>query len=116
MGSLYNDQGRLDDAEKMCKQALEGYRKIQGPEGISTYQPALKAVLILAMIYQKQGRGEEAMARWREALQGYEMVFGENDARYQELRGMVAQREWIEQLGPERRQRVLEELGWKRPS
>jgi tetratricopeptide repeat protein len=36
LGVLYADQGKLDEAEKMCQRALQGKEKAWGPDHAST--------------------------------------------------------------------------------
>jgi Tetratricopeptide repeat len=36
LGSLYGDQGKLGEAEQMCRRALAGKEKALGPEHTST--------------------------------------------------------------------------------
>jgi tetratricopeptide (TPR) repeat protein len=52
LGSLYADQGRLADAERLFNRALAGYEKAWGPDHTST----LRTVNNLGNLYRKQGR------------------------------------------------------------
>jgi tetratricopeptide (TPR) repeat protein len=52
LGTLYADQGRLQDAEVMYQRALAGYEKAWGPDHILT----LDTVNNLGSLYAKQGR------------------------------------------------------------
>jgi tetratricopeptide (TPR) repeat protein len=115
LGSLYDDQGRLDEAEKTYEQVLEGYDKLLGPEGILGYEPALDAALLPAIVYVKQGRAKEAIAACRIVLPGYEKVLGEDHARCQEIRDLLDQttRRTEQQKPTSILQRVLEKLGWR---
>jgi Tetratricopeptide repeat len=44
LGVLYADQGKLDEAEKMYRRALQGYEKALGLENVARYRPALKTI------------------------------------------------------------------------
>ena len=72
LGLLYNDQGRLDEAEAMYDRALQGYERALGPEHTST----LRTVNNLGVLYKDQGRLDEAEAMYGRALQGYERALG----------------------------------------
>jgi tetratricopeptide (TPR) repeat protein len=113
LGSLYDNQGRLDEAEKTYEQVLDGYNKLLGPEGILGYEPALDAALLLAIVYGKQGRNKLAIVGCRIVLPGYEKVLGEDHARCQEIRDLLgrATRRTEQQNPTSILQRVLERLG-----
>ena len=66
IGRLYADQGKLDEAEKMYQQALQGYKKALGTEHIST----LNTVNNLGLLYIHQGKLNEAEKMCQQALQG----------------------------------------------
>ncbi|OQD99022.1 hypothetical protein PENVUL_c066G05161, partial [Penicillium vulpinum] len=99
LGFLYADQGRLQEAEAMYKQALEGTEKAWGREHISTldteaeamyeralegyekvlgreYTSTLNTVNNLGLLYVDQGRLQEAEAIYERALEGYEKAWG----------------------------------------
>jgi tetratricopeptide (TPR) repeat protein len=79
LGSLYVDQGKLDEAEKMYQRALQGYEKAWGPGHTST----LDTVNNLGALYADQGKLDEAEKMYQRALQGYEKALGlENVTRY----------------------------------
>ncbi|KAF2801475.1 uncharacterized protein BDZ99DRAFT_221763 [Mytilinidion resinicola] len=75
MGSLYAEQGKLDKAVKMYKQALQTAEKAVGAEHTST----LAAVNNLGILYTKQGKLSEAEKMFKQALQGYKNVLGLED-------------------------------------
>ncbi|KAH7010637.1 uncharacterized protein B0I36DRAFT_257436, partial [Microdochium trichocladiopsis] len=56
LGSLYADQGKLGEAEKMYLRALDGYEKALGPGHTST----LRTVNNLGNLYKDQGKLDEA--------------------------------------------------------
>ena len=68
LGLLYADLGRLDEAEKMYRRALQGYEKARGPEHTST----LNTVNNLGNLYKSQGKLGEAEKIYQRALEGYE--------------------------------------------
>jgi tetratricopeptide (TPR) repeat protein len=51
LGLLYEDQGKLDAAEKILERALRGYEKALGAELVATYVPALNTTENLAMLF-----------------------------------------------------------------
>jgi tetratricopeptide (TPR) repeat protein len=67
-GRLYFDYHRLDDAERMYKQALRAYRLGLGPNDSMT----LGTMNGLAMVHQSQGRLAEAKKLLQAALDGYQ--------------------------------------------
>ena len=56
LGTLYRDQGKLDEAEKMYMRALEGYEKALGADHTST----LNTVNGLGILYADRGKPDEA--------------------------------------------------------
>jgi tetratricopeptide (TPR) repeat protein len=60
------DQDKLDEAEKMFRQALEGKEKALGINHTST----LGTVNNLGLLYAGQGKLEEAKEMFRRALEG----------------------------------------------
>ncbi|KAJ5773803.1 hypothetical protein N7457_008699 [Penicillium paradoxum] len=69
---LYLYQGRLREAEAICKRALAGDENLWGPDDIWT----LSLVNNLGNIYENQGRPQEAESMYKRALEGYEKVWG----------------------------------------
>ncbi|KAF2633107.1 hypothetical protein BU25DRAFT_487441 [Macroventuria anomochaeta] len=74
LGDLYIDQGKLDKAENMYTQALEGRWKALGAEHTST----LDSVHCLAILYRDQGKLDKAENMYMQALQGYKKALGED--------------------------------------
>ncbi|PSN58604.1 hypothetical protein BS50DRAFT_614817 [Corynespora cassiicola Philippines] len=72
LGNLYAAQGKLEEAEAMLNQALEGYKKALGPTHTST----LDMVNNLGLLYTKQGKLEAAEAMYKQALERYEKALG----------------------------------------
>nr|KAK5444074.1 hypothetical protein LTR18_005335 [Exophiala xenobiotica] len=75
LGNLYNDQGKLDEAETTFKQALQGYEKALGKEHTLTFD----AVNRLGTVYFRQGKQEQAKTMYQRALQGYEKALGKEN-------------------------------------
>ncbi|PMD56971.1 uncharacterized protein K444DRAFT_565764 [Hyaloscypha bicolor E] len=72
LGNLYQQQGKLSDAEKMYLRARQGYEKALGPKHTST----LGTVNNLGILYENQGKLGEAEKMYVRALQGYEVARG----------------------------------------
>jgi tetratricopeptide (TPR) repeat protein len=72
LGYLFNNQGKLIEAEQMYQRALQGYEKAWGPEHTST----LSTVNNLANLYADQGKLVEAEQMYQRALQGKEKAWG----------------------------------------
>ena len=77
LGILYQDQGKLREAEDMYVRALVGTEKALGPEHTST----LDTVDNLALIYRDQGKLREAEDLHLRALAGYEKALGPEHTR-----------------------------------
>ncbi|KAK3170881.1 hypothetical protein OEA41_002965 [Lepraria neglecta] len=73
LGLLYRHQGKLAEAEKMYRRALDGYEKAWGPEHTST-----DTVNNLGILYKDQDKLAEAEKMYRRALDGYEKLRGPN--------------------------------------
>ena len=78
LGNLYQDQGKLDEAEKMYQRALQGCEKALGTEHTST----LNTVNNLGDLYQNQGKLDEAEKMYQRALRGYKKALGTNFKTY----------------------------------
>ena len=65
------------EAEPLFRQALESYRKIQGPDGAMT----LDLTNDLANLLERTGRGAEAGTLFRDALERARKQFGPGDPR-----------------------------------
>ena len=72
IGSLFADQGKYTEAEKIYRRALDGSEKVSGPGHTST----LNTVNNLGVLYQKQGKLVEAEKMYQRALEGNEKVSG----------------------------------------
>ena len=72
LGIIYQDQGRLGEAEDMFIRALAGYEKDLGPEHTST----LNTVVALGILYDEQGKLSNAENMYMRALAGYEKAVG----------------------------------------
>jgi tetratricopeptide (TPR) repeat protein len=74
LGLLYEDQGKLAEAEKMYERALRGYKEALGPNHTST----LDTVNNLGNLYRDQGKLAEAEKMYERALRGKEEALGLN--------------------------------------
>jgi tetratricopeptide (TPR) repeat protein len=72
LGILYQNQGKLAEAEAMYQRALRGEEKAWGLEHTST----LDTVSNLGVLYKDQGRLAEAEAMYQRALRGREKAWG----------------------------------------
>jgi tetratricopeptide (TPR) repeat protein len=72
LGTLYADQGKLDEAEKMFIWALDGHKKALGAEHTSI----LRTVGDLGNLYRRQGKLDEAEKMFIWALEGYKKALG----------------------------------------
>ena len=66
-----------NEAEPLFRQALKGYRKLQGPDGPLT----LDLTLDLANLLNQSGRGADAEPLLRDALEPFRKQFGPDDFR-----------------------------------
>jgi tetratricopeptide (TPR) repeat protein len=71
-GSMFKNQGRFNEAEKMYQRALQGYEKAWGPEHTST----LNTVNNLGILYKNLGRLDKAETMYQRALQGFGKAWG----------------------------------------
>ena len=71
-GNLYQNQGRMKEAEEMYLRALRGYEEAWGAEHTST----LDTVNNLGVLYQNQSRMKEAEEMYLRALRGYKEAWG----------------------------------------
>ncbi|KAK5110509.1 hypothetical protein LTR85_000999 [Meristemomyces frigidus] len=72
LGSLYNAQGKLAQAEEMYMRALKGYEKALGADHTST----LDTVNNLGLLYRDQGKLAQAEEMYMRALKGREKALG----------------------------------------
>ncbi|KAH8598606.1 hypothetical protein B0O99DRAFT_567078 [Bisporella sp. PMI_857] len=86
LGLVYADQGKLVEAEQMYQRALQGYENAIGPDNITTYVPALNAILNLGRLFERQADLAKARTMFSRALRGYEQVFGLEHANSATLR------------------------------
>ena len=75
-GLLYKSQGRLDEAEKMYRRALQGYEKALGLENVTRYRPALDTMWNLGDLFAAQGRLDEAKEMYSRARAGFQTLLG----------------------------------------
>ena len=62
---MYDEQGRLGEAEKLYVQAIEARKRVLGPE----HRDTLISMYNLAIFWDKQGRRSEAMALMESAFE-----------------------------------------------
>jgi tetratricopeptide (TPR) repeat protein len=72
LGNLYQDQGRLAEAEQMYQRALAGFETALGPVHTST----LSTVGNLGNLYADQGKLAETEQMYQRALAGFETALG----------------------------------------
>ena len=72
LGYLYKSQSKLDEAEKMYRQAMQGFEKALGRDHTAT----LGMVNNLGNLYADQGKLYEAEKMYQRALQGKEKACG----------------------------------------
>jgi tetratricopeptide (TPR) repeat protein len=90
LGALYADLGRLDEAEKMCQRALDGYAEVVSPDNLMTNVLALNNMWALASLRESRGRVEDARHWYSQALRGHEMTFGPDHDKCESLRSSLA--------------------------
>ena len=78
LAGLFQDQGRLAEAEPLFKRALEARERVLGKEHPET----LLGVNNLAALFQAQGRLAEAEPLYKRALEARERVLGPGASRY----------------------------------
>ncbi|KAI2998715.1 hypothetical protein CAN33_0030270 [Aspergillus niger] len=71
-GIMYREQGKLDYAEQMFKQALAGQEEVLGSDHISTLRTANN----LGDLYREQDQLDKAEQMYRKVLSGREKVLG----------------------------------------
>ncbi|KAI2623399.1 hypothetical protein GGS21DRAFT_339699 [Xylaria nigripes] len=75
IGTLFKNEGKLDEAEKLYLRALEGYEKIHGPDHITTYLVYFN----LGNTYRGQRKTQKSEEMFQRAMQGLEKGFGSNN-------------------------------------
>ena len=70
LGLLYKSQGKLDEAEKMCQRALQGYEK----KNVARYRPALNAICNLGDLFATQWCLDEAKEMYSRACTGFRVL------------------------------------------
>ncbi|ROT37152.1 FabD/lysophospholipase-like protein [Sodiomyces alkalinus F11] len=75
LGFLYGAHGRLEEAERITRLALDSKKKMFGPDHMAT----LSAMNELGLVYEKQGRLGEAERIFRQVQEGVEEVYGAGD-------------------------------------
>ena len=85
LGNLYENQGKLVEAETMYQRALQAYEKALGPGNTLHYLPALNTAYNLGRSDSNLGERNEAKLMYSRALVGYETVFGNDQERYKDV-------------------------------
>ncbi|USP73984.1 FabD/lysophospholipase-like protein [Curvularia clavata] len=75
LSSLFDAQGKLGEAERLCKQALRGYEEALGP----SYRWTIIAVNTLAVVYHRQGKLGKTERMYELALRRGEEGLGASD-------------------------------------
>ncbi|HEX6810868.1 MAG TPA: serine/threonine-protein kinase [Planctomycetota bacterium] len=70
---LLEDQGKLAEAESLCREALEGSRRVRGDDHPDT----LVSINNLSALLQAQGKLAEAEPLYREALEKRRLILGD---------------------------------------
>lgn len=78
IGVLRADQGRLDEAEQVLRDALEKSKKVRGLDHFQT----LEIVSNLAVILRRQNKNDEAETLCRQAVQAQKKSGSTSDHRY----------------------------------
>ena len=76
LGDLYEDQGKLAEAEAMYTRALQGYEEALGPKLVSSYIPALNTMANLGNVYSMTSEKDMAKTVYTRALSGFATVQG----------------------------------------
>lgn len=87
LATVRQEQGRLDEAASLARDALEGFRKLLGAEDRDT----LTAMSNLAIVLDGLGQTEAAEELHREALAARRRVLGEDDPDTFTSKGNLAQ-------------------------
>ena len=74
LGSLLQEQGKLDEAEAYYREALEGRRLVLG----SDHQVTLVSLNNMGLLLKNLGRLDEAETYFRVALEGHRRVLGDD--------------------------------------
>jgi non-specific serine/threonine protein kinase/serine/threonine-protein kinase len=74
MGSVLQDQGKLDEAEKFYREALEGQRRVLGDD----HEKTLSTINNMGSVLEAQRRFDEALVFHEEALERKRRVLGED--------------------------------------
>ena len=72
LGKLLIEVGRMEEAEPLYREELEGMRNLHG----SAHKETLNTIYSLAKLLKKMGRVEEAIPLFREELEGCRKVYG----------------------------------------
>ncbi len=76
LGTLYSNQGKLAEAEKMYIRALQGYKKTLGVELVPSHLSALSTMVSCGNLYSQTDRKNMAKVMYTRALSGYTLVQG----------------------------------------
>jgi tetratricopeptide (TPR) repeat protein len=90
LGILYYSQGKLAEAETMYTQALQGYEEAIGPAAVSSYIPALSAMMKLGLLHSTKKEKNKARTMYEKALSGFVTAHGPSSARCRQLQRRLA--------------------------
>ena len=82
---LLEKTGRMEEAEGMYRQVLEGRRKVLGEEHVDT----LMSMNRLAALLMQTGRMEEAEGMFRQVLEVRRKVLGEDHPHTLKVKGIL---------------------------
>jgi tetratricopeptide (TPR) repeat protein len=85
LGLLYANQGKLAEAEKMCDQALQGYKNALSLELAPSYLPALNTMFVLGDVFSQTDQKDIARAIYNQALSRFTTVQGPSSNRYRQV-------------------------------
>ncbi|TVY83409.1 hypothetical protein LSUE1_G002970, partial [Lachnellula suecica] len=76
LGSLYQNQDKLAEAEAMYTRALQGCEEALGSEVLPSYLPALSTMFAFGDLLSQTGRKDLAKVMYSRALAGYTTIQG----------------------------------------
>jgi tetratricopeptide (TPR) repeat protein len=90
LDTLYADQGKLDEAEKMYQRALQGYEKVLGLENVTRYRPALNTIWNLGGLFTFKGHLDKAKDMFSRAFTSFQALLGPSSNECQHITHSIA--------------------------
>ena len=90
LGDLRTDQGHFDEAERLLREALKGYRLIMGNTIESEYELPPQAMNALAVLLMERKQYDEADSLLEEALRIRTRLLGDNSSGILEIKHSLA--------------------------